>query len=237
MSNNLGNRHSRENANLQIYSDPSVVEGYGIWDSVSSAERAALNFAIKGNSCVLDIGCGTGRLSSQLDSDGIDYHGIDLSAAMIKVAKTRFPKMDFNVFDAFDLNPNSCMYDCILFMHNGLDLLYPYKRRMAMLEKMVSVLNPNGKIVFSSHVPDWDGRSSEIIVGFSPHFYRFLKNLTKSQCGFVPENYRGKILWQYRSATSEIEKELNIAKLQLQAIFPDNSRCPPDWNYYVATQK
>src|SRR5262249_979672 len=45
----------------------------------------------------IDLGCGSGILSEQLSVGGFDVLGIDISAAMIAIARRRVPRGDFRV--------------------------------------------------------------------------------------------------------------------------------------------
>jgi len=63
-------------------------------------DRRYMRFLVPPKSRVLDIGCGTGDLLARLDpSLGI---GCDLSPAMVEVARSRYPHLDFRVGDAED---------------------------------------------------------------------------------------------------------------------------------------
>ncbi len=49
---------------------------------------------------ILDIGCGTGHLSSEIAQVGASVVGIDSSASMIETARKSYPGLDFRVEDA-----------------------------------------------------------------------------------------------------------------------------------------
>jgi len=49
---------------------------------------------------VLDLGCGTGHLTSQIAERGADAIGIDSSASMIAQARQNYPKLKFQLADA-----------------------------------------------------------------------------------------------------------------------------------------
>jgi trans-aconitate methyltransferase len=49
---------------------------------------------------ILDLGCGTGELTTQLAAKGAQVTGIDASAAMIESARTHYPDITFEVGDA-----------------------------------------------------------------------------------------------------------------------------------------
>jgi len=63
-------------------------------------DRAYMQYLVRPHARVLDLGCGTGELLACLEpSVGV---GIDLSAAMVGIARTKYPHLDFRVGDAED---------------------------------------------------------------------------------------------------------------------------------------
>jgi len=55
---------------------------------------------------ILDLGCGTGVLTSEIASRGAEVYGIDRSIEMIEQAKSKFPTLRFEVADARELKFN-----------------------------------------------------------------------------------------------------------------------------------
>jgi trans-aconitate methyltransferase len=55
---------------------------------------------------ILDLGCGTGVLTSEIASRGAEVYGIDRSIEMIEQAKSKFPALRFEVADARELKFN-----------------------------------------------------------------------------------------------------------------------------------
>lgn len=55
------------------------------------------------NECILDVGCGTGHLTAKIASVGAVCTGIDLSADMIRKARERYPRLQFQVMDAREI--------------------------------------------------------------------------------------------------------------------------------------
>ena len=52
--------------------------------------------------CILDLGCGTGRLTDLISQQSKQVIGVDTAANMIQTAKESYPNIDFKVCDAQD---------------------------------------------------------------------------------------------------------------------------------------
>ncbi|CAM3204581.1 class I SAM-dependent methyltransferase [Stackebrandtia soli] len=52
---------------------------------------------VDANGTVADIGCGPGRVTAHLAGLGLDAFGVDLSPAMIEVARTSYPGLRFDI--------------------------------------------------------------------------------------------------------------------------------------------
>ena len=52
---------------------------------------------------ILDVGCGTGALTSEIAGKGAKTLGVDLSEEMISQARKKFPALNFEPLDARDL--------------------------------------------------------------------------------------------------------------------------------------
>lgn len=59
--------------------------------------------APRAGEAILDLGCGTGRLTAQLAAAGAAVLGIDSSPSMIEAARANFPDLRFEVHDARQL--------------------------------------------------------------------------------------------------------------------------------------
>lgn len=51
---------------------------------------------VAGNGPVADLGCGPGRVTAHLHSLGLEAFGIDLSPAMVEVARATYPELGFD---------------------------------------------------------------------------------------------------------------------------------------------
>lgn len=62
---------------------------------------------------ILDLGCGNGRFFKIFESKPVDYFGVDNSEKMVKIAKEKYPKGNFQVADALNLPFPSNYFDKI----------------------------------------------------------------------------------------------------------------------------
>lgn len=61
-----------------------------------------------GEGPIVDLGCGTGLLARELVDDGYDVFGIDISEAMIEIARKRTPEAEFRVGSLFEVEIPRC---------------------------------------------------------------------------------------------------------------------------------
>jgi SAM-dependent methyltransferase len=111
---------------------------------------ATLQRAIKfteNRSTALDVGCGSsGRFIEVLIKHGFTPSGVDVSAAMISLARQRHPDVAFYVADicTWQLPQN---YDLISAWDSTFHL--PLSEQKPVLKKMCEGLNPNGVLLFT----------------------------------------------------------------------------------------
>lgn len=96
----------------------------------------------KENERILDLGCGSGQLTSKINLFTKEVIGIDKSAEMIADAKSKYPNIEFQVADASDFRFNE-KFDSI-FSNATLHWVNDFKNA---IKCMYENLNPNGKIV------------------------------------------------------------------------------------------
>jgi SAM-dependent methyltransferase len=70
-----------------------------IWDGdpLDRAAWAAFADCVRGRGPVADLGCGPGHLTAHLRSLGLDAFGVDLSPAMVELARAAEPALRFEV--------------------------------------------------------------------------------------------------------------------------------------------
>ena len=69
-------------------------------------------------SSVLDAGCGTGRVASELARRGIAVVGVDLDPSMIATARRRAPGIDFEVADVRRRSTSGAPFDLVVMAGN-----------------------------------------------------------------------------------------------------------------------
>lgn len=105
-------------------------------------------FLVNPNQRILEIGCGTGELLSQLQpSHGV---GIDFSAEMIERAKKKNPNIEFHQMDAHDLSGLEGTFDIIIFSDTVNDL-WDVQRALEQIKRLCS---PHTRLIlnFYSHL-------------------------------------------------------------------------------------
>lgn len=106
---------------------------------------------------VLDAGCGTGRVATQLTALGYHCVGVDADAAMIEVAEQRDPSTTWVRQDLSRLQLRSQAFELAVLAGNVIPLLAPGTLLVA-LQRLAAHLQPGGLLVAgfgldSSHLP------------------------------------------------------------------------------------
>ena len=115
------------------------------FDEMPAIEQKALQLA-KGKT--LDVGCGAGSHSLYLQNErNIDVHSIDISGNAIQACSLRGLK---NAQAIDILNLENEKYDTILLLMNGTGIFQTLEKSTIYLQKLKSLLNPNGQILIDS---------------------------------------------------------------------------------------
>lgn len=142
-------------------SDGADRDGFDRHNGIAQHERA-LAFVEKGG-LALDVGCGcTGRFIELLQQKGFSPEGIDVSEAMINLAKERHPDITFYNDDICEwLLPKK--YDFI----SAWDSIWhvPLTQQEAVLTKLIASLNTNGVLIFSCGGTEQKGEHKDNAMG------------------------------------------------------------------------
>jgi len=154
---------------------------------------------INKDSNVVDIGSGTGHHIKEFADKGINAVGIDISPAMIKVAKLNYPKLNFKVGDALDaklfqlssFTHITCFYftfyyfkDKTAFFHNCMDWLKPGGYLILHLvnrETFDPILPPGNPLLMVSPQKYAKERITHTKVTFTNFVYKSEFNLNATQ--------------------------------------------------------
>jgi SAM-dependent methyltransferase len=97
----------------------------------------------------VEIGCGPGQVGRYLSERGMDVTGVDLSPAMIEVARRLNPRMRFEVADMRSLGMEDGAVDAIVAFYSLIHI--PLDEVPGVLEEFRRVLRPSGRLLLAVH--------------------------------------------------------------------------------------
>lgn len=130
--------------NISEADDMSVEYLFRSFNEMPKLEKKALQLA-KGK--ILDVGCGAGSHALFLKEKGFDVTAIDISANAVKACQLRGLK---NVKIQNILDFENDKFDTILLLMNGTGIFGTLSETSNYLQKLKSLLNPNGQILIDS---------------------------------------------------------------------------------------
>ncbi|MFF5077689.1 class I SAM-dependent methyltransferase [Actinoplanes sp. NPDC000266] len=105
-----------------------------------------------GDGPVADVGCGPGHVTAHLQKLGVDAFGIDLSPAMIDVARRDHPGLRFEVGSMTDLRLADASVAAVLAFWSLIHV--PDEEVPAVFAQFHRVLRPSGPVLVGFHVGD-----------------------------------------------------------------------------------
>ena len=130
--------------NISEADEMSVDYLFRSFNEMPKLEKKALQLC-KGK--VLDVGCGAGSHSLYLQEKGFEVTAIDISENAMKACKLRGLN-DVRVQNILNLENES--FDTILLLMNGTGIFRTLLETSNYLQKLKSLLNPNGQILIDS---------------------------------------------------------------------------------------
>ena len=99
-----------------------------------------------------DVGCGPGHVAGHLAGLGCDMVGIDLSPAMIDIARRRYPQLAFHAASMLDLPVADGAWGGAVAMYSIIHL--SAEGRRSACREMSRVIRPGGAVMIAFHVSD-----------------------------------------------------------------------------------
>ena len=130
--------------NISEADDMSIAYLFRSYNEMPKLEKKALQLA-KGK--ILDVGCGAGSHSLYLQEKGFEVTSIDISPNAIKACELR-GLTKARVQSLLELENEK--FDTILLLMNGTGIFGTLAKTSTYLQKLKSLLNPNGQILIDS---------------------------------------------------------------------------------------
>ena len=138
----------------------------GVYDSVYSYVLDDIPFyveeALAAGGPVLELGCGTGRVTIPIADAGVDITGVESSNAMLDVARRKAAALSEDsrprlvAGDMRELSLGGQQFYLVIIPFRGFLALMTVEDQMSALSSISSHLAPGGKLIFDVFVPDLD---------------------------------------------------------------------------------
>lgn len=225
--------------NLEEYTDPRVYEAeYG---GYKDDFDLFLNLISKGN--VLDLACGTGRLSIPLANKGFKVVALDTSSSMLALARSKSKDLPIQWVqgDIRDFHLNET-FDLILMAGNAFQALLSEEDQLQMLMCVREHLKPSGLFIFNTRNPhdsDFkDINEFQFWHEFQDHKGKTVRVFGKQQANISEAlvTYTTKRIWEDKETTSIIQlrfthyaqlmKLLDAAGFETVEVYGDDQKSP-----------
>ncbi|WP_327326533.1 class I SAM-dependent methyltransferase [Ensifer adhaerens] len=151
----------------KLYNDPDLVAFYDIENGWTADSQYLMTMA-EGRNSILDLGCGTGMLTTALAETGKRVVGIDPAAAMLDVARQRpgGDRVRWVEGDGRTIRLGET-FDMVLLSGHAFQVFLTRQDQLAALRTIAAHLSPEGRFIFDSRNPvveewrEWTPEESE----------------------------------------------------------------------------
>ena len=158
----------------------SSADQSGFWDRAATTKTfthpldlARLGRFVPRDASILDYGCGQGRLCDELSRAGYrGVRGVDASAAMIRLARSRCANVEFSVVDGGAVPFADGMFDAVL-LFAVLTCIPAEASQKQLVAELVRVLRPGGLLLVSDYPLQEDERNRARYALFSEEFHHY----------------------------------------------------------------
>jgi len=149
-----------------IFADPQLAMLYDALNPVEDDQLGLVELVGSDPMRVLDLGCGTGRLTLLLAERGHDVVGVDPAAAMLEVARARDAegRVRWIEADARQVDLGDERFDLIVMTGNVFQVFLTDDDARAVLMTARRHLAPGGRLTFETREPsarEWEGWTPE----------------------------------------------------------------------------
>jgi len=163
---------------------------------------------------LIDLGCGTGRLTSRFARLGYEAVGVDLSHEMLKQAQANAGTLPVTWVNAniLDVQPDGGPFDYAACLFSTWGMIRGRNNRRAMLTNVKRLLKPGGTFVLHVHNRRYARLGWKRIVA---HELRALRGLETAGDITMPQAYAGAALTLHHATADEIRAESARAGFRL----------------------
>lgn len=165
--------------------DRGVLKIYDKYEDILNQVYNISTKSLNKDSKILEIGVGTGNLSSKFLRDNYNIVGIDQSREMLRVSKNKYPKLEVRLGEFLKIPYSDKTFDAIVSTY-AFHHLNSQEKSLA-IKEMMRVLKEDGKIVigdlmFKDKYDEskiLEGLSMAEIEGIKDEYYSYIDQLKK----------------------------------------------------------
>lgn len=165
---------------------------------------------------ILDLGCGTGRVTDELSKYFPDITGLDISKTFIESNKKRMPYINWVEGDILSYKSED-KYDSIIFPINGIAHFNSKDELETLFDNCYNNLQDNGIMIFDfSNINHSSLKEKEIEHVGKEHFFRRRIKDNRIELKMANDQHSGRVelfLWQLEDIIDIFSYKFEIQKL------------------------